>query len=152
MNTDRETLARINAAIASGEATDTHAPRSSPAAKGVYTFTVPGWIPPILNQFLGRSWTVKHRLRKDTEAMLVCYGYRVPRATGQRSVALLVTLGPRRKQFDADAADKLLLDSCVNVGLLLDDSARWLVGRVAVTFARGPESSTTITLTDIVED
>jgi Holliday junction resolvase RusA-like endonuclease len=73
----------------------------------------------------------------------------VPGATGQRRVSLSVTLAPRRRQPDADAYDKVLLDSLVRCGLLCDDNAKGILGRMSVEFLRGKTSETRITLEDV---
>ncbi len=62
---------------------------------------------------------------------------KVPDATGKRRVRLLVRLSPRHRMPDADAFDKLLLDSLVVTRLLTDDDASGLEGRVEVQFEHG---------------
>jgi hypothetical protein len=106
---------------------------------------------PRLNEVRGRHWSkeanAKSRLK---ERLVLCaLAQHIPQATGPRSVFLDVALGPNRKRPDADAYDKILLDALVTIGLLLDDSARGLVGRVGISFERGPASETRICLTDV---
>src|SRR6266536_815947 len=104
-----------------------------------FLLIVPSWRPPLANSCRGRHWSVAHRLRRQTTALLGVYALqqRVPRATGRRRVSVEVVLAPRMRQPDADAFDKLLLDSLVAAGLLVDDGDRGLAGRVEVSFRRG---------------
>ncbi len=97
------------------------------------------WHPPRCNVWRGRHWAVAHKLRKQAVQLLGVYAVqqRVPKARGRRRVSVEIVLAPRQRQPDADAYDKLLLDSLVGAGLLLDDGARGLVGRVEVSFRRG---------------
>ncbi len=108
-------------------------------------------LPPRLNQVIGRKWFIVDRLKRDlTTALSLCArDQNIIPATLRRKVSLHVVLGPRRKQPDADAYDKLLLDALVRCGLLVDDSARGLVGRVEVSFERGTKDETRITLEDV---
>ncbi len=106
---------------------------------------------PRLNEVRGRKWYAEHAKKKQlaNDFALLARIQNVPKATTRRSVSLAVTLGPRRKKPDADAYDKLLLDALVRCDLLLDDSARGLVGRVEVSFERGTKDETRITLEDV---
>lgn len=120
-----------------------------------YTLTIPRWRPPLANTWRGRHWTVAARLRKQTTKLLVAYAkqQRIPAATGRRRASLLVRLKPRMQRSDADSFDKLLLDALTRAGLLLDDSARGLEGRLEVSFERGTAEDwgSTITLEDVEE-
>src|SRR5438045_2981311 len=104
-----------------------------------FLLVIPCWRPPLANHWRGRHWSVAHRLRKQATQLLGAYALaqRVPPATGQRRVSVEIVLAPRQRQPDRDAFDKLLLDSLVAAGLLLDDGERGLAGRVEVTFRRG---------------
>ncbi len=117
---------------------------------GTHRLVFPGLLP-LLNQVRGRHWSSEAKAKKElgTRLRLCAIDQRTPQATCRRSVSLTVTLGPRRKQPDADAYDKILLDALVRCGLLLDDSARGLVGRVEIAFERGSSDETIITLTDV---
>jgi hypothetical protein len=122
-----------------------------------YRIWIPAWRPPATREWVGRHWSVLHRLKRQTADLLALYRLaepRVPDATGPRKVRLAVRLAPGQRRHDADAFDKVLLDSLVTCGLLLDDSGRGLVGRVGLSFsrARSPgEVGTLITLTDVEE-
>lgn len=108
---------------------------------------------PTLNQVRGRHWSKEHRAKKllADDLRITAILQDVPKATGPRKVSLHVVLGPRRRQGDRDNFDKLLLDALTRCGLILDDSARGLVGRMEVSFQRGPKDETRITLTDVEE-
>lgn len=113
-----------------------------------HTLTIPNWLPPRLNQVRGRHWYAEAKLKKEAIAFIVFYARLcgVPPARGRRRVSLRIVLGPRRRQPDRDAYDKMLLDALCRAGLLLDDSDRGLVGRVDIQFRRGPNCETTITI------
>src|SRR5262245_584319 len=119
----------------------------------VHRLCIPRWHPPLANQWRGRHWSVAHRLRRAAAQLLGAYALqqRVPRATTRRKVSVLVTLGPRQRPCDTDAYDKLLLDGLVGAGLLVDDGAGGLAGRVEVTFSRGTASAwgTVVVLEDL---
>jgi len=104
-----------------------------------YLLVVPRWHPPLCNHWRGRHWSSAHKLRKQAVQLLGSYAMqpRVPQATGRRRLSVEIVLAPRQRQPDADAYDKLLLDSLVGAGLLVDDGARGLAGRVEVSFRRG---------------
>lgn len=106
---------------------------------------------PRLNEVRGRHWSVENNAKKKLAKRLhaLALQQHIPTATGPRSVFLDITLGPRRRKCDEDAYDKILLDALVRSGLLLNDSARGLVGRVGISFARGPTNETRICLTDV---
>lgn len=116
---------------------------------GTWTFRIPGWMPPMTNAWAYRHWTVKKKLTYDAEQWVGLHSQDVPKATSKRSVALLVTLGPRRRQCDRDAFDKILLDVLVRCGLLIDDGDKGLLGRMEVNFQRGSRSATQITLVNV---
>lgn len=121
----------------------------------IHRLHIPRWRPPLANRWRGRHWSVAHKLRHETQETLAVYArlQRVPAASGPRKVALALALAPRQKQPDADAFDKLLLDALVGAGLLLDDSARGLAGRVEVSFSRCSleDWGTILTLEDVEE-
>ncbi len=114
------------------------------------------WRPPLINQFRGKHWSVAHKLRTNMMSLLWAYArcQGVPPATTRRRVSLAICLAPKQKVPDADSMDKLLLDALVGCGLLLDDGAKGLVGRVEVSFSRGGigEWGTVISLEDVPEE
>ncbi len=111
------------------------------------------WRPPLANQWRGAHWSKAHKLRTEMMSLLWAYARSqgVPPATTRRKVSLAICLAPKQKVPDADSMDKLLLDALVGCGLLLDDGAKGLVGRVEVTFTRSSlaDWGTTLTFTDV---
>jgi hypothetical protein len=117
-----------------------------------YTLVIPDFLPATLNQLLGLHWAERNR-RKQSDAEFV-YVYAaaagIPRATGHRRVDLVITLEKGRRRPDRDAWWKVVLDSCVTAGLLVDDGPRWCTPGT-VRYARG-ETATAITLTETEGD
>ena len=115
----------------------------------VLRLLIPRWHPATINELL-RGVKTRIRLKKVDRNIICtyCFYHRIPVATGQRRVDLLITLGPRQKGADPDAFWKSLNDALVQAKLLVDDSRRW-VQLGSVTFERGAERATTITLTDL---
>lgn len=112
-----------------------------------WTITIPGWHPPAANDWVGHHWSRKHKLRKEATDFLSTYARlaEAPKAAGARRVRLELAGWEHGGPFpDEDAYDKLLLDALVNAGLLVDDDAKGLVGRVEVRFERGPKTTTLI--------
>ena len=127
-------------------------PRAGPAARATYRLTIPDWHPSKLNEYLGRHWSVKHRLKRHDAVMVGWYARAaaIPPATGKRRVSLVITLAPRQRAFDVDAPWKSLLDALTGAGLLVDDSPRWCeLG--TVEFIRGPARRTEIFLEDLTQ-
>ena len=111
---------------------------------------VTNWHPARVNQWAGRHWSAKHRLRTSDYEILRwdSNSEEVPLAQGKRRVSLEIVLGPRQRAGDPDAYWKLLLDNLKHLGLIRDDSREWLeLG--TVTFRRGPQRATAITLEDV---
>ncbi len=108
-------------------------------------------LPPRINEVIGRKWYIIARLKQQLEeAMRIAMLTQdVPKARGRRRVSLKAMLGPRRKQPDRDAYDKMTLDCLTRCGLLLDDSERGLVGRMAVEFERAAKDGSVITLEEM---
>jgi len=73
---------------------------------------------------------------------------KVPKAQGKRRVSLEIVLGPRQRGGDPDSYWKLLLDNLKHLGLIRDDNKEW-VELGPVTFSRGPQRATAITLEDL---
>lgn len=124
-------------------------PSDRPRAASTYTIRIPGWMPTPLNRLMAQHWAKAARLKKADAAILFTYAdqYAIPRATGKRSVELLVVLPPRQRAPDPDALWKSLLDAAVHAGLLVNDSHHW-VEAAPVQFARGDKLTTYLTLTD----
>lgn len=115
-----------------------------------HTLTIDNWHPRRTNEWAGKHWAVRHRMRKaqSQRLWLEAYMQGVPKASGRRRVSLTLHGFARWKFPDADAYDKLLLDSLVEVGLLTDDSCAGLDGRVQVQFVRSPTKKTVLILED----
>ncbi len=115
----------------------------------VWTITIPLYRPPMANQWVGRHWAVKHRLRREMVDLIALYARQqgVPLASGPRTVALLITLAGQQRACDPDAYHKLALDALVCAGQLVDDSASW-VRWAGVVHHRGEARQTLITLTE----
>jgi len=112
---------------------------------------IPYWHPTRLNAVRNRHWSAERAAKDRMARMIGTYALanRVPRAAGRRRAALEVTFGPGQRRPDQDAYDKLLLDSLKLCGMLTDDGARGLEGRLAVEFKRGPEWGTLLVLEDV---
>ena len=135
-----------------GTATVSEAKRPAVPAPGRWVVTLLHYWPPTLNSLIGRDWTVVHGIKKrDKERVageLAVAG--VPVATGKRRVSLRIVLGPKQKAPDPDAFWKCLLDSLVACGRLTTDS-RFGVELGPVSFERGKDRATILTLEDITE-
>ncbi len=115
-----------------------------------YTLTIANWNPPTLNATLGRHWRKAHKAKVDTANLLAAEALNqgVPKATGKRRVSLRVSGWARGGRLpDGDSMDKCFLDAAVRSGLLTDDDAKGLDGRMTVVIERGPKF-TEITLED----
>lgn len=113
-----------------------------------YTIHIPHWHPVRLNQLLNCHWGWAHSLKTANTQMIGVYAHqaKVPKATGRRSVKMLITMGKGQRTGDPDAYYKTTHDSLVNLGLLKNDNHVWLE-LTPVEFKRG-EMATTITLRD----
>jgi len=114
------------------------------------TLTIDGWRPARLNQYVGRHWSVGHRMKRTDNRTLwiATQAQQTPKAAGKRRISIHVVLSGRQKESDPDSMWKSLLDACVKCGLLVDDSPRYCeLG--PVTFARGKQTRTEITLEDL---
>jgi hypothetical protein len=108
------------------------------------------WHPYRLNQLMAVHWRSKDRMKK-ADRNIVCAltaSNRFPVATTKRRVDLHLTLGPRMREGDDDNWWKSVLDALVHAKMLIDDNRRWCE-RGSLSFDRGPERATLITLTDI---
>ncbi len=111
----------------------------------VYTFTIPGYLPPRLNEMLRMHWARRSRLQKEADQFVGCYGRGVPKAAGRRRVSLTFHGG----RADPDARLKIVLDALVHSRLLIDDSQEWCqIGEIRNAGRRG-DKATVVTLEDI---
>lgn len=115
-----------------------------------YLLTIPAFTPRRVNEWSGRHWKVKHRMRKEMTELFRAYALqqRIPEATRPRRVSLTVYGWPRGSMPDPDAFWKLLLDALKQAWLLRDDSAAWCeLGPVRCV--RSMERRTEIELVDL---
>lgn len=110
------------------------------------------WHPARINQWDGKHWSVRARLKKADRHRIALHARLVgiPPATGKRRVTLRITLAKGQRGPDPDAFWKSVLDSLTHAGLLVDDN-RQGVELMPVQFDRGTRKATTITLEDVDE-
>jgi hypothetical protein len=115
----------------------------------VYRVEIPNWLPARANEFIGRHWAAKYKLRKADDEVVAayCLAAGVPPAAGQRRVSLEITLGPRMR-CDADCFWKSTLDALVACGALVDDDSKYCV-LGPVNIDRDYEMATVIELEDL---
>ncbi len=126
-------------------------PLEPPAAPpGAHRLEIIGWLPPRLNQFTDRHWSVRKRAKDGARAMIGTY-IRLggtPPARGKRRVSLWICLPPGRRRPDPDAYWKVTLDCLVAAKALVDDGPRWCeLG--PVEYGRGPVERIVMTLEDL---
>jgi hypothetical protein len=119
-------------------------------ATGRWTIHLPGFHPTKLNQLLTSHWATAGRLKKRDLRTIqkALWVYPVPMAKGKRRLTLIITLGKGERGADPDAFFKVVCDSLVHLGLLVDDN-RQGVELSPVVFERGAERATTIILEDL---
>lgn len=125
---------------------------------GWWRATLANWRPASKNVKV-RGWRTWHRARRIDDAALALWSQHAdgpPPATGRRRLTALVE---RRRASgrmpDPQNLIESLCDSCVNTGLLLDDSSRWLdLEQPIVRVNKGIEYGwmTTLILEDIADD
>lgn len=118
-----------------------------------HTIVIPQWHPPRLNQWDGRHWAVRARLKGVCRNLVGYYvaALRVPPARGKRRVSLEIGLKKGQRAGDPDAYWKATLDALVASRSLLDDN-RQGVELAPVGFARRDGWwGATITLEDLWE-
>lgn len=115
-----------------------------------HVLEIDGWHPARKNEWEGRHWSVKNRIKAADKAVVFAANFNagIPKATTKRRVRLTITLGPRQRGGDVDAYWKSLLDALKCAGLIIDDSKEW-VETPPVEYVRGPKKATRIELEDI---
>ncbi len=102
--------------------------------------TINGWRPCSTNE-MARSVKTKIRLKKRDRDVL-CAGARqwgLPRATGKRSMSLVIRVPRGQRRWDTDAFWKSTRDAAKHAGLIVDDGPVWLQdGRMDYDPQRGP--------------
>jgi hypothetical protein len=88
-----------------------------------YVLTIDRWHPVLLNQWDGRHWAVRARLKRTDRKIVGLYARMagIPPAIGKRRVSITLTLGPRQRGADPDGYWKSALGALAHSGLLLDD-------------------------------
>ncbi len=116
----------------------------------VYRLRIERWLPSSLNRLMRGTMRKRMVLERIDKNMVCAYAYqnRIPKALGRRRVDLHMTLQGRDKERDVDANWKSMLDSLVAAGMLIDDHRKYCeLGDV--TYERGAERATLITLTEL---
>lgn len=115
-----------------------------------HEITIPNWRPVTLNTLFSGTLRRRMRLKRLDRELIGVYFRRsdCPKAAKKRRVSLYITLRPRQKEADPDSMWKVLLDSLVKCGALMDDSSAW-VELGTVEHARGAKSETVIRLEDL---
>lgn len=122
--------------------------KPKPVVATRWEIAIPGCHPPRLNQLMHCHWAVKNKRKKAWTLALGTFAQGVPTATTKRRVTLVITLAPKQRSPDVDAFWKSVLDSCVALGLLVDDNPKW-VEISPVVYLRGEDKATTLVLEDI---
>jgi len=108
---------------------------------------IPNYKIPSLNEYVGKHWSVGHKLKNECKQLVMAYGRHIPPAEKKRRVDIHMVLGKGRRKLDPDNCRKLVHDALVHTGALWDDNDEWCqIGDI--TYSRG-DPSTEITLTDV---
>lgn len=96
------------------------------SAGAVHVLWLPGWRPAPLNTLQGH-WSKRRKLKATDRAIVqaAVFVHGIPRATGPRSVQLVLLMDKGQRCVDGDASDKSLLDALVHAGALRNDSPAW---------------------------
>lgn len=115
-----------------------------------YAIEIPNWHPHPLNKLINCHWSEMGRHKHADMLMLSTCAHKakVPKATGKRSLRIIITLGKGQRGCDPDAYFKSTCDALVRTGYLKQDSRQWLE-LLPVAFQRGTKA-TTIVLRDIL--
>lgn len=115
----------------------------------IFKLRIDRWQPAPTNKLM-RHWRSRSRLQTVDRNMVAhyCQDNRIPIATGPREVGMTITLGPGQRGCDVDAYWKSTLDALKRAKMLIDDNRQYC-RIMPVSFDRGLERSTLITLTDL---
>ena len=113
-----------------------------------HTLWIPRWHPHLQNEWDGRHWSVRAKMKKEDRLMVCVYGrisrfggVEIPVATSKRRVMFRFVFPKGKRRFDGDAPIKSGLDALVHAKLLRNDSPRWCE-LAPVEYARGAEWGT----------
>ena len=89
---------------------------------------IPIWRPVTLNALLGCKLRERMRLKKQDRDFVTCYfrASEIPKATGKRRVSLELFLARGQKERDPDSMWKVLADSLVKCGALVDHTNEYV--------------------------
>ena len=116
----------------------------------VQELVIRGWHPHRLNEWDGRHWSVRRRMKAE-DGLQIAVASRnasLRKADTTRRVSVEFTITKGKRAWDCDACWKSLLDAMTGCGLLVDDSPKWCV-LGTVRFRRGDLPETKITLEDM---
>lgn len=92
----------------------------------------------------------RSRLKRTDANIIAAFSLNFPKASGPRSVKIVITLEPGQRTPDGDAFFKSTHDALVKAKMLVNDSPAWCLG-LPTEFVRGERKSTTIELIDLEE-
>lgn len=115
-----------------------------------YTVEIDNWHPASVNKLMGRHHMNRHRIKQADMQMIGVYFYKakVPKAEGQRHVAMDIYVAGGGRAPDPDNLFKSALDALVKLGYLKDDSGKWMAAAWPEIY-RAKEKKTVITITDM---
>jgi len=119
---------------------------------GRWSLWLPTWHPPSLNVVRRQHWSKESRIKSAIAEHLyyTCMQAKVTAAQGKRRLALTLVMGKGQRCIDRSNLGKLLLDPCVWIGMIRNDSPRWLSEPEAV-YERAAEWGTRIDVSDVTE-
>lgn len=115
-----------------------------------YIINIPNWHPTPLNKLLNSHWAIAAKMKRNVTQMISAYAHnaQIPKATGKRSLRLIITLGKGQRACDPDAYFKSTLDALVGLKYLKDDNRQWLELH-PTEFNRAENRHTSIVLEDM---
>jgi hypothetical protein len=122
---------------------------------GKWEFVIPDWLPPSLNDGMGRHWAVAHAIKKTVAEFLSTYARlnNVPPVTLQyrpvrRFEFNCVGWGNGETMPDPDNLLKFTLDAATHANLLVDDAAEWCKTKLPFC-QRGSPKTTFVFIEDL---
>lgn len=116
---------------------------------GAYKIFVADWRPTLTNELFSLHWSKASKRKKADAMMLMVHCSHIPKAETKRIVKVKIYINGSGRTPDPDAPLKSLLDALVKIGMLKDDSQKW-VEIFPVEYVRGAlTAGTEILLQDI---